>query len=93
MAYDTVLRLELPENCTAIGYADDTLVVVADSTVENAVARTDLALAMVCGEIKNLGLAVAPHKTKAMMFQRGRRKIPIGVAVAVKGVGANQPEY
>jgi hypothetical protein len=86
IAYDAVLRIELPEDCTALCYADDTLVIVADSSVEEAMAKADLAVAMICGRIHDLGLKVAPAKTEAILFQRGRRRIPDGLSVAVRGV-------
>lgn len=74
----------LLENWTVLGYANDTLVIVADLTTEDAVAK--VALAIVCGQIESLGLKIALQKTEAIKFQRGRRKVPENMAVAVRGV-------
>lgn len=65
VAYNSVLDLQLSEDCTAMWYADDALVIVSDSTVESTVAGATVAVAMIYGEIWHLG-SVYPHLSQRL---------------------------
>lgn len=68
IAYDSVLRLWLPEDCHTICYADDTVVIVMGECVQEARVRAEMALELVTAEIRRLGLRISPQKTEAMCF-------------------------
>ena len=72
--YDDVLKLDMPEGVTIIGYIDDlALVVVAkDRThIENA---TNNAAQITKKRLAKAGLEIATEKTKAVILE-GRRKM------------------
>lgn len=75
IAYDDVLRTELEEECSIIGYADDTLVIAAANNVENALVRANLQTSRVLRRIRGLGLEVAPRKTEAVVFRKKGKKM------------------
>jgi len=66
LAYDKVLCLPLPRGCSAICYADDTLVVAVEDSWGDAAARAEIAVARVVREITDMGLQVAVPKTEAV---------------------------
>lgn len=85
MIYDAILEKKLLKRSTAICFADNTLLVVADETLKEAVARTDVAIANICGEISDMSLKVSPSKTEVVVFARRGTPVPENTAVMVCG--------
>ncbi|MBF2463444.1 RNA-directed DNA polymerase [Listeria welshimeri] len=74
LAYDAVLRVELPAGVSVICYADDTLVLSCGLSFEMTRRRAELGVELVVAKICELGLRIAPHKTEALWFH----KWPVG---------------
>ncbi|XP_046976610.1 uncharacterized protein LOC124542724 [Vanessa cardui] len=74
LAYDAVLRVELPAGVSVICYADDTLVLACGLSFEMTRRRAELGVELVVAKICKLGLRIAPHKTEALWFH----KWPVG---------------
>lgn len=73
IAYDEVLDTQLPPLCTAIGYADDTLVLAAAAEDYDAASKATLAVALISNKNTTMGLKLAPQKTDAIVFRpRGK---------------------
>lgn len=70
LTYDQVLRTQLPEGVSMIGFADDTLIVGSGKTSKGVEEAVNLALSLVAGKIQELGLTLAVEKTEAVMFKR-----------------------
>lgn len=85
MAYDSVLRIKLPEQATITCYADDTLILVGDITWERTCNKTELTLACINREIKKLGLKIAPEKTEIIPFYKERTEPPGNMTVRLGG--------
>lgn len=68
LAYDTVLRIELPVGVHVVCYADDTLIVATGENVEETMRLAELGTAYLIRKINGLGLKVAPLKTEAVWF-------------------------
>jgi hypothetical protein len=68
LAYDRVLRLQLPSGSSLIGFADDTLVISSGKTIPDLERITNETLALVSDEIKDIGLTLAVSKTEAVVF-------------------------
>lgn len=83
--YNALLQKELPEMCTAICYADDTLLVAVGESVREIIARADVALAIICRKIRNLGLRISPAKTETVVFARKKIIVPENTTVTVEG--------
>jgi len=73
VGYDSVLRVDLPPGCEVLGYTDDTVVVVVRDSLSETIRRAHICVAIVVGEICQLGLRVSPHKTEIMAFGRPSR--------------------
>lgn len=87
IGYDSMLRLGLPSGCSTIGYADDTILVVGGSTINEVLAKTELSLEMVVAEIRHLGLQLSPQKTEITIFSvRMDEEGFVGLTVPVMGV-------
>jgi len=65
-----------PPGCTAVCYADDTLVMAGGDTWGKSIARANLAVARVSRSIRTLGLRVAPQKTEAFFLHNERHGAP-----------------
>ncbi|EFN78040.1 hypothetical protein EAI_09928, partial [Harpegnathos saltator] len=63
IAFDWMLRTQLPAGCHVVCYADETLVVAEGESWGEARLRVETALASVAGTIRDLGLKVAHQKT------------------------------
>lgn len=68
ITYNSVLKEYLPEGCALLGFADDTLVVVAAKTIADLEQRANRALEKIAGKISDLGLQIAAEKTEAVLF-------------------------
>lgn len=68
LAYDRVLRLQLPSGSSLIGFADDTLVISSGKTIPDLERITNETLDLVSDEIKDIGLTLSVNKTEAVVF-------------------------
>lgn len=84
LAYDDVLRVDLEEGCSVIGYADDTFILATAEDEQVASHRASQQTARVLLRIKNLGLQVAESKTEVILFH-GKRYTPARVPEVVVG--------
>lgn len=64
ITYDQVLRVPTEEGCRILGYADDTLILVAAENKETVKMRAELQTATTIRKIKTLCLKVAAEKRK-----------------------------
>lgn len=76
LAYDQVLRSTLPIGCSAICYADDTLVLANGEDWQDAIANGNMAVAVIVRSIRTMGLKVAAEKTEAMFLHDGTLGTP-----------------
>ncbi|XP_076766398.1 uncharacterized protein LOC143433137 [Xylocopa sonorina] len=58
-------------------YADDTLVLAIETSLQRAICRAEIAVATVASKLEELGLQMAPEKTEILCFE-GRRRDPRG---------------
>jgi len=72
ITYDQVLRVVNEEGCRLLGYADDTLILVAAEEIETARLRAELQIATTVRRIKSLNLKVAAEKTEIVVFRKRR---------------------
>ena len=70
--YDELLRIELPEQCEIVAYADDIAVMVTDKTSAGLQQSAAEALRRVERWLRFAGLELAVHKTEAIFFTRKR---------------------
>lgn len=77
LLYDDLFRLNLPEEVTLIGFADDVAMVVVAKTEEKLMVRANSALGMVSAWMKGRHLELAPNKTEAVLLTRKRKIAPI----------------
>lgn len=76
ITYDWALRTPLERGCSIIGYADDTMILVRASNIEEAICKGNLQISKTLKRIKKLDLSVAEAKTEIVIFQGPRMKIP-----------------
>lgn len=74
--YDLILEAYLQPQCTAVCYADDTLILASGNISQLASWRATASAAVVINRILGLGLNVAPQKTTATLFYRGHKILP-----------------
>lgn len=75
LAYDIVLRAELPVGVHVVCYADDTLIIATGNSVRETIRLAELGAAYLIRKINGLGLKVASQKTESIWFHnlsRGR---------------------
>jgi len=68
IAYDRVLRLQLPAGAKILGFADDTMILVSGVTIPELELKANEALGAVLKEIRKIGLSLAVNKTEAVLF-------------------------
>lgn len=73
--YDWALRVPLEQDTTIVGYADDTLILVRATDLQEGIARTNLLVSKTLRRIRKLDLQVAEAKTEAVIFRNKKRKI------------------
>lgn len=82
MTYNEVLKEDFPEGCSMLGFADDTLLVVAAKKIPDLEHLANRALERISRRIADLGLQIAAEKTEAVLFtDRYKYAIP-NIAVA-----------
>lgn len=57
-----------------LGYADDTLILVAAEDMETAKNRAEMQALMTIGKIKTLNLKVATEKTEVVVFKKKKNR-------------------
>jgi hypothetical protein len=72
--YDGVLRLQMPEGVTLVGYADDLALVATAKNEEDLMMKTNRAIAEIDDWLKENKLTLASEKTEAVIMA-GRRKL------------------
>jgi len=68
IAYDRVLRLQLPTGTKILGFADDTMILVSGVTISELEQKANETLDAVSEEIRKIGLSLAVNKTEAVLF-------------------------
>lgn len=84
IGYDWALRTPTEENCHIIGYADDTLVLVSDTSYRTVVRKLNLQLSRVLLRIRKLQLKVAEEKTQVVIFNPRRKQLNITNNIRVR---------
>lgn len=68
MTYDMILREKLPEDCSIVSFADDTMLIVGGNDENRMHVKIKKILKQYLCKIKKLGLSITPEKTEAMIF-------------------------
>ena len=79
--YDRVLRLNLPEEAKIVGFADDIVIVVTAKYLDEIEMIANESIAMVKKWIESVGLALAEHKTEALLVSGRKKKEKITLRV------------
>ncbi|KAH8300845.1 hypothetical protein KR044_011670, partial [Drosophila immigrans] len=72
--YDGVLRVQLPSGCKLIRFADDLALVVVAKEVQQVDGAVNEAIRRISGWMETAGLALASHKTEAVLIT-SRKKV------------------
>jgi len=68
MAYNRILNTEVKECCFIICYANDTLIIVENDSVELVVKKAERCASKVVENIQEIGLKVSSNKTKTIVL-------------------------
>lgn len=79
--YDGVLRLQLPDNVRIIGFADDIALVIVAKEIGEAKTVTEGSIQVVRSWLDSMGLALAEHKTEAVLISSRKVKEYISIHV------------
>ncbi|XP_061502363.1 uncharacterized protein LOC133391529 [Anopheles gambiae] len=80
--YDGVLRVELPEGASVIGYADDIVVMARGCTPEEVALVAEQAVDAIAAWMEDHHLQLAPENTEGVMIsslRRGQLRVPLRV--------------
>lgn len=84
LGYNSVLTgVTLPQNCTTVCCADDTLLLAFGSDWREARSRGNESVTAVVSAIRALGLEVSPLKTEAVYFHDGGEGDPPSTEISV----------
>lgn len=81
ISYDGILQMEMPENTSLIGYADDIVAVIIARNTEEAQRRLNQVMIRVKSWLDTHGLSLATEKTEIVLLTR--RQIPTIVEMEV----------
>lgn len=81
IAYDSLLRLEMPDECVLVGYADDVATLIAARTVEQAQIRLNMVMLLVSNWMTSHGLSLALQKTEVVLLTK--KHIPTEFSIRV----------
>lgn len=84
IAFDYAIEMHTRPGCEIYAYADDTLVLAAGATVEQARERMNEQLVPILRRIEALGLKVAVEKTDAIVFHKPRRRLDMELPVCIR---------
>ncbi len=76
IAFDAILKEEVPPGVNVICYADNTLVVTAEDDIATLERKVNTALEAMMRWIESAGLNLATTKMEAVLFTRRRRFSP-----------------
>ncbi len=76
IAFDDILKEEVPPGVNFICYADDTRVVTAENDISTLERKVNTALEAMTRWIESAGLNLATAKTEAVLFTHRRRFSP-----------------
>lgn len=79
--YDGILRLQIPDGATIVGFADDIAIVVVAKEVRQVELTSNAAIHIVQDWLSTAGLVLAEHKTEAVLVSS--RKIRESMTVTV----------
>jgi hypothetical protein len=68
--YDSLLRMDLPNNVFMTAFADDILLTIASNDLEELILTAELAVMLVQRWLRFLGISLAEHKTEAVLISR-----------------------
>ncbi|CAB0020563.1 unnamed protein product [Nesidiocoris tenuis] len=85
-AYGGLLRLEMPEEVTLVGYADDVAAVILGRTLESAQIKLERVMRRVGEWMSDLGLSLAVQKTERATSQQKRVLMSVVHSVLLYGV-------
>lgn len=71
-AYDSLLRLEMPDETSLVGYADDVAALVAARNVEHAQIKLDRTMRSITTWMAEHGLSLALSKTEVIVLTKKR---------------------
>jgi len=83
IAYDSLLREEMPEGTFLVAYADDVAAVIVERTTELVQLRLDQVMRRVGSWMRNHGLELATAKTE--MIYLTRKRIDTNISMVVLG--------
>lgn len=72
IAYDSLLRLEMPDDVKVVGYADDVAAVITARNVESAQLRLNQVMRRIIAWMEGHGLSLAIPKTEIVLLTRKR---------------------
>lgn len=81
VAYDGVLRLQMPGGVTSVAYADDLAITVVEKDEGRLSVNANEALELVAEWMKDQGLALAPQKTEAVLLNGRKRCGPLDICL------------
>lgn len=87
--YDGVLRLDLPDGATVVGFADDVGLVVTAWSVPELKEKSEVAVDIVATWLKENGLQIAPEKTEAVILAGRRTLLQMDIQVLNTVVGTS----
>lgn len=75
---DSVTRIQLPDYCQMVVYADDIAILIEAQDSKTMTHRANLAIKRITTELSSLGLKVAPNKCDALIVSGQRTSIDQG---------------
>ena len=84
--YDRVLRLNLPDETKIVGFADDIVIVVTAKYLDEVELIANESIATVKNWIESVGLALAEHKTEALLVSGRKIKEKITIKVGTHNI-------
>lgn len=79
--YDGILRLQLPEKTSIVGFADDIALVIVAKEIDEAKTVSEASIQVVRAWLNSMGLALAEHKTEAVLITSRKVKEYISIHI------------
>ncbi|KAK9737563.1 Reverse transcriptase (RNA-dependent DNA polymerase) [Popillia japonica] len=70
--YDNLLRIQMPEEVTVVGYADDIAVLISVRDIDAAQLKLNQAMRKIESWMQRHGLSLALHKTEIVILTKRR---------------------
>ncbi|KAK9729472.1 Reverse transcriptase (RNA-dependent DNA polymerase) [Popillia japonica] len=84
--YDNLLRIQMPEEVTVVGYADDIAVLISVRDIDAAQLKLNQAMRKIESWMQRHGLSLALHKTEIVILTKRRIETTIPVKVGAAEV-------